>query len=196
MIRKVTWALAFLTCMAAPGRGAEGGFGDAAARLEDGQTDAAVETLLAYARRSPAAPLANQALDCVLLLDQKKIPSGKMVPYLEALGLLADGFTATADVALRDVAADAETPWTVRARAYLVTSELDIHGDRLPLLEKAWADCPDESGRLFAVALAEAYYDAGRVKEALGVRREFTRRFPGDEGIRYFGYLEVDEEPR
>jgi len=167
----------------------EENFAGAAVKLNESDAPAAADILLAYAHRDPTAPLANQALDVVLMLDQKKATSAQLVAYVRALGLLADGFTATADVAFRELAAKDEEPWAVRGRAYLIVSELNVHGDARAVLEEGWRDCPDETGRLIGIALADAYHSEGDAKKALAVRDEFIRRFPGDPGISYFDYL-------
>ena len=166
---------------------------DAATYLAAGEGDAAAAELTAYGKGEPTAPLANQALDCVLLIYKKKIEPKSLAPYVDALALLADGYATTADAVFRDMATDEELPWALRGRAVLLAADMDTAGDRLRLLEDAWRECDDDTGRLLAVALAQAYYDAGRVAEARAVRDEFERRFPGDEGIKYFEYLAEDE---
>jgi len=179
------------TLVAFPAAGAS--LRDAATYLAAGEGDAAATELTAYGRSEPTAPLANQALDCVLLIYKKKIEPETLAPYVDALALLADGYAATADAVFRDMASDADVPWALRGRATLLAADMDTAGDRLRLLENAWRECDDDTGRLLAVALAQAYYDAGRLEEALAVRDEFARRFPGDEGIKYFEYLAEEE---
>ncbi len=184
-----------LTCLFAlaafPAAGAS--LRDAATYLAAGEGDAAAAELTAYGRGEPTAPLANQALDCVLLLYKQKLEPKSLAPYVEVLALLADGYASTADAVFREMAADTELPWALRGRAALLAADLDTGGDRLRLLESAWRECDDDTGRLLAVALAEAYYDAGRVEEARAVRDEFARRFPGDEGLKYFAYLAEED---
>jgi outer membrane protein assembly factor BamD (BamD/ComL family) len=166
---------------------------EAAAYLKAGEGEKAAAELTAYGRGEPTAPLANQALDGVLLLYKKKLEPQTLAPYVEALALLADGYAATADAVFREMAADEALPWPLRGRAVLLAADMNTAGDRLRLLEEAWRECDDDTGRLLAVALAEAYYQAGRVEEARAVRDEFARRFPGDEGIKYFDYLAEEE---
>ncbi len=182
-------AVLFLFLLIAAAAAAET-LADAALLLTSGQGDKAAAALLAYGRSKPAAPLANQALDCVLLLQQKKVKPEAMAPYVEALGLLADGYTDTADAAFRDMAADKKTPWPVRGRAVLVAAELNAEGDRLDLLAEAWRECDDATARLLGIALADAYYKLGDVKAAREVRDDYKKRFPGDEGAKYFDYLQ------
>ncbi len=172
----------------------EGSLHDAAAYLEKGEGDEAAAELVAYGRREPAAPLANQALDCVLLLYKKKIKPDALAGYVDALALLADGYASTADVIFREMAAKRALPWAIRGRAALLAADLDSRGDRVALLERAWRECDDDTARLLGVALAEAYYKEGRVKEARQVRDDFEKRFPGDEGLKYFEYLSEEAE--
>jgi hypothetical protein len=167
----------------------EGSLHDAAEYLAAGEGDRAAAELTAYGRREPAAPLANQALDCVLLLYRKKIKPDVLASYVDALALLADGYASTADVVFREMAANRALPWAIRGRATLLAADLDSRGDRVALLERAWRECDDDTARLLGVALAEAYYKAGRAKEARQVRDDFEKRFPGDEGLKYFEYL-------
>lgn len=176
--------------MAAPfARGAEGSLHDAATYLEAGEKDKAAAELMAYGRGDPAAPLANQALDGVLLLYKKNVAPAVLAKYVDALALLADGYAATADEVFREMAADEALPWALRGRAALLAADLNTRGDGVKLLERAWRECDDDTGRLLGVALAEAYYKEGRVKEACEVRDAFAKRFPGDEGLKYFEYL-------
>jgi hypothetical protein len=191
MLREVIVSMVVLAVTALAAAGAS--LTDAATYLAAGEGDAAATELTAYGKAEPTAPLANQALDCVLLIYKKKIEPKTLAPYVDALALLADGYAATADAVFRDMASDAELPWPLRGRAVLLAADMDTAGDRLRLLEDAWRECDDDTGRLLAVALAQAYYDAGRVEEALAVRDEFARRFPGDEGIKYFEYLSAEE---
>jgi len=195
MIRSGTTILLLLATLAPAAWPAEGarGFADATSYLSQGDAEHAAAALWSYAEENPTAPLANQALDVCLLLDTGRAGPAALVPYVTALSLLADGCVATADVAFREIAGDDGEPWAVRGRAYLVAAELNVQGDRLALLERAWADCPDETARLVAVALAGEYYRASRLKDARAVRDAFVRRFPGDEGIKYFGYLSGGE---
>ncbi len=162
---------------------------DAATYLEAGEKDKAAAELMAYGRGDPAAPLANQALDGVLLLYKKNVAPAVLAKYVDALALLADGYAATADGVFREMAADDDLPWALRGRAALLAADLNTRGDGVKLLERAWRECDDDTGRLLGVALAEAYYKEGRVKEAREVRDAFAKRFPGDEGLKYFEYL-------
>jgi hypothetical protein len=189
IIRVVVFALA----AALPFAAAAASLRDAATYLAAGEGDTAAAELTAYGRTEPTAPLANQALDCVLLLYKVKLEPESLAPYVEALALLADGYASTADAVFREMAANRELPWALRGRAALLAADLNTRGDRLRLLESAWRECDDDTGRLLAVALAEAYYDAGKADEARAVRDEFARRFPGDEGIKYFGYLTEED---
>jgi hypothetical protein len=172
----------------------EGSLHDAAAYLAAGEGDRAAAELMAYGRREPAAPLANQALDCVLLLYKKEIKPDALANYVDALALLADGYASTADVVFREMAANRALPWAIRGRATLLAADLDSRGDRVALLERAWRECDDETARLLGVALADAYYKEGRAKEAREVRDDFEKRFPGDEGLKYFEYLYEEAE--
>jgi hypothetical protein len=167
---------------------------DAAAYLEAGEKEKAAAELVAYGRGDPAAPLANQALDCVLLLYKKNVETEPLAAYVDTLALLADGYAATADIVFRDMAGDGELPWPLRGRAVLLAADLNAEGDRVALLERAWRDCDDDTARLLGVALAEAYYKEGRTEEAVGVRDAFAERFPGDEGLKYFDYLKEESE--
>jgi len=169
------------------------GLRNAATYLSAGEGDAAAAELTAYGRSEPTAPLANQALDCVLLIYKKKIAPETLAPYVDALALFAEGYAATADAVFREMASDVEVPWPLRGRAVLLAADMDTAGDRLRLLEDAWGECDDDTGRLLGVALAEAYYDEGRVEDARAVRDEFARRFPDDAGIKYFDYLAEEE---
>jgi hypothetical protein len=191
MRRHLIISIVVLALAAFPAAGAS--LRDAATYLAAGEGDAAAAELTAYGRGEPTAPLANQALDCVLLLYKKKLEPKSLAPYVDALALLAEGYAATADAVFREMAADADLPWALRGRATLLAADMDTAGDRLRLLESAWRECDDDTGRLLAVALAQAYYDAERVEEARAVRDEFARRFPGDEGIKYFEYLAEEE---
>jgi hypothetical protein len=173
---------------------ADGSLGDAASYLEAGEKEKAAAELLAYGRGDPTTPLANQALDCVLLLYKKNVDARVLAAYVDALALLADGYAATADAVFREMAADADVPWPLRGRAALLAADLNAAGDRVELLERAWRECDDDTARLLGVALAEAYYKEGRVDEARGVRDAFRRRFPGDEGLKYFDYLNEEEK--
>jgi hypothetical protein len=172
----------------------EGSLRGAAAYLEKGKGDEAAAELVAYGRREPAAPLANQALDVVLLLYKKKIKPDALAGYVDALALLADGYALTADVVFREMVADRALPWPIRGRATLLAADLDTRGDRVALLERAWRECDDDTARLLGVALAEAYYKEGRAQEAREVRDDFGKRFPGDEGLKYFEYLPEEAE--
>ncbi|MGD8718509.1 MAG: hypothetical protein PVH29_06755 [Candidatus Zixiibacteriota bacterium] len=150
--------------------------------------------MLAYGRGEPTAPLANQALDCVLLLNQKKVVPAVLAPYVETLALLADGYATTADAAFREMTVDDGLPWAIRGRAALLAADLNTYGDRVEILEAAWRDCDDDTARLLGVALAEAYNDEGRADDARAVRDAYARRFPGDAGLKYFDYLSETED--
>lgn len=167
---------------------------DAAAYLGEGEKEKAAAELIAYGRGDAAAPLANQALDCVLLLYKKKVEAEMLAPYVDALALVADGYAATADIVFREMAADGELPWPLRGRAVLLAADINAAGDRVELLERAWRECDDDTGRLLGVALAEAYYKEGRPDDARDVRDAFAERFPGDEGLKYFDYLKEESE--
>jgi hypothetical protein len=193
-MRRATVPTLILLCLAALAAAAAS-LHEAAAYLKAGEGEKAAAELTAYGRGEPTAPLANQALDGVLLLYKKKLEPKTLAPYVEALALLADGYASTADAVFREMAADEELPWPLRGRAVLLAADMNAGGDRLRLLEEAWRECDDDTGRLLAVALAEAYYRAGRGEEARAVRDEFARRFPGDEGIKYFEYLAEEESP-
>lgn len=167
---------------------------DAAAYLGEGEKEKAAAELIAYGRGDAAAPLANQALDCVLLLYKKNVEAEMLAPYVDALALVADGYAATADIVFREMAADGELPWPLRGRAVLLAADINAAGDRVELLERAWRECDDDTGRLLGVALAEAYYKEGRPDDARDVRDAFAERFPGDEGLKYFDYLKEESE--
>ena len=175
-------------------RGAEGSLHDAAAYLKAGEREKAAAELVAYGRSEATAPLANQALDGVLLLYKKNVAPDVLATYVDGLALLADGYAATADAVFREMAADGGLPWSLRGRAALLAADLNTGGDRVKLLERAWRDCDDDTARLLAVALAEAYYKEGRLEEAREVRDAFAKRFPGDEGLKYFDYLSEEGE--
>lgn len=188
-------AILFMSALALAATASAGGsLHDAAAYLEAGEKEKAAAELVAYGRGDPAAPLANQALDCVLLLYKKNVETEPLAAYVDTLALLADGYAATADIVFREMAGDGELPWPLRGRAVLLAADLNTEGDRVALLERAWRDCDDDTGRLFGVALAEAYYKEGRTEEAVGVRDAFAERFPGDEGLKYFDYLKEESE--
>jgi hypothetical protein len=174
-------------------RGGASSLAAAAAYLKAGEREKAGAELLAYGRSEPVAPLANQALDCVLLLYKKNVAPEVLAAYVDALGLLADGYAATADVVFREMAADGRLPWPLRGRAALLAADLNTRGDRVSLLERAWRECDDDTARLLGVALAEAYYKEGRLGEAREVRDAFAKRFPGDEGLKYFDYLNEED---
>ncbi len=167
---------------------------DAAAYLAEGEKEKAAAELAAYGRSDPAAPLANQALDCVLLLYKKNVDAKVLATYVGALALVADGYVATADIVFREMAADEELGWPLRGRAVLLAADVNAAGDRVELLERAWRECDDETARLLGVALAEAYYKEGRADDARDVRDAFAERFPGDEGFKYFDYLNEESE--
>jgi hypothetical protein len=173
---------------------AAGSLHDAAAYLGEGEKEKAAAELIAYGRGDAAAPLANQALDCVLLLYKKNVEMEMLAAYVDALALVADGYAATADIVFRERAADEELPWPLRGRAVLLAADINAAGDRVELLERAWRDCDDDTGRLLGVALAEAYYKEERPDDARRVRDAFAERFPGDEGIKYFDYLNEESE--
>ncbi|HUV86660.1 MAG TPA: hypothetical protein VMX79_06060 [bacterium] len=173
---------------------AAGSLHDAAAYLGEGEKEKAAAELIAYGRGDPAAPLANQALDCVLLLYKKNVGAEMLATYVDALALVADGYAATADIVFREMAADGELPWPLRGRAVLLAADINAAGDRVELLERAWRDCDDDTGRLLGVALAEAYYKEERRDDARKVRDAFAERFPGDEGLKYFDYLKEESE--
>ncbi|UCH77956.1 MAG: hypothetical protein JSU81_09565 [Candidatus Coatesbacteria bacterium] len=183
-------------CALASSAGAaeEASLEEAAKYLEAGETEKAAAELLAYGRGDPTAPLANQALDGVFLLYKKKIPPEVLAPYVEALAVLADGYAGAAEAAWREMAEEEELPWPVRGRAALLVAELNVSGDRLAVLERAWRECDDDTARLLGIALAEAYVEAGQLEEARAVRGEFAERFPGDEGLGYFDYLDEEEK--
>jgi hypothetical protein len=193
MMRTLGTVIIFALAWAASARAAAS-LRDAASYLEAGEKEKAAAELLAYGRSDPTAPLANQALDCVLLLYKKNVKAEVLATYVDALALLRDGYAATADAVFREMAADADLAWPLRGRAALLAADLNTAGDRVELLERAWRECGDDTARLLGVALAEAYYKEGRVDEAREVRDEFRRRFPGDEGLKYFDYLNEEEE--
>lgn len=189
-------AIISLICAVAASVGAaeEASLEEAAGYLEAGETEKAAAELLAYGRGDPAGPLANQALDGVFLLYKKKIPPEVLAPYVEAMAVFAGGYTGAAEAAWREMAEEEELPWPVRGRAALLVAELNIYGDRLAVLERAWRECDDDTARLLGIALAQAYFEVGRRAEALAVREAFAERFPGDEGLGYFDYLDEEEE--
>jgi len=181
-------ALALLIVWSAAPAVAGDVFADAAKALEAGDAEKATTRLLDYGRKSPGAPLANQALDVVLLLVGQKVTPEAVAPYVRALGTLAAGDAEKADGAFRAMAADEKLAWPVRGRAAMVAAQLNKRGDRVEILAAAWEGCNDETARLLAVALADAYYKAGDAKAAAEVRDDFARRFP-DEKLKYFDYL-------
>jgi hypothetical protein len=192
MMRAPRGALVLTLALAAAW--ADGSLREAASYLEAGEREKAAAELLVYGRGDPTAPLANQALDCVLLLYKKNVEAKVLAAYVEALALLADGYAATADAVFREMAADADLPWPLRGRAALLAADLNTAGDRVELLERAWRECDDDTARLLGVALADAYYKEGRADKAREVRDAFRRRFPGGEGLKYFDYLNEEEE--
>jgi hypothetical protein len=192
-LRKTIAAISIVSALAATAWAA-GSLHDAAAYLEEGEKEKAAAELIAYGRGDAAAPLANQALDCVLLLYKKNVEMEMLAAYVDALALVADGYAATADIVFRERAADEELPWPLRGRAVLLAADINAAGDRVELLERAWRDCDDDTGRLLGVALAEAYYKEERPDDARKVRDAFAERFPGDEGIKYFDYLNEESE--
>lgn len=171
-------------------------FDEAAKFLAAGETGKAAMVLLAYGRTAPAGELANQALDCTYLIQKKNIPASAMVPYVEALALLASGYGGTADAAFRELVDRGDLPWAIRGRAALVVAELNTEGDRLKVLAAAWRACDDETARLLGIALADAYYKDGDVEAARGVRAEFQKRFPNDQALKYLDYLSDAEIKR
>jgi archaellum component FlaG (FlaF/FlaG flagellin family) len=183
-----------LIVSAATAAWAAGSLAAAATYLKEGEKEKAAAELMAYGRDDPAAPLANQALDCVLLLYKKNVGAEALAEYVDALALVADGYAGTADIVFREMAADEGIPWPVRGRAALLAADINAAGDRVELLESAWRDCDDETGRLLGVALAEAYYKDDRAEDARKVRDEFAERFPGDAGFKYFDYLSEEYE--
>ncbi len=187
--RTLFLTVAAATAVAAAARGDADLLIRAADYLAAGEGEKATVALIAYGRGEPAAPLANQALDAAFLLFKKAVAPAALAPYVEALALLAEGYVATADASFREMAAAEETPWPVRGRAALVAAELNTRGDRVALLAAAWAECDGDTGRLLAIALADAYYKAGAAAKALAVREEFVKRFGDDEGLKYFDYL-------
>jgi len=187
-------AIISVICAVAASAAEQASLEEAAAYLEAGETEKAAAELLAYGRGDPTAPLANQALDGVFLLYKKKIPPEVLAPYVEALAVLASGYAGAADAAWREMAEEEELPWAVRGRAALLVADLNVRGDRLAVLERAWRECDDDTGRLLGIALAEAYFEVGRLDEARAVREAFAEKFPGDEGLTYFDYLDEEEK--